>query len=114
MAWDTAFLKNSLYSFLGVDILRVDEGRGQQLDQLRAAMLASLDEVDVNQAAALQRRMAYAKDVQTLWYLRADLMGVLASHGGETSARAKLDRITLQFKGLLPNGLMARSSPLRI
>ena len=64
--------------------------------------------------AALQRHMAYAKDVQTLWYLRADLMGVLASHGGETLARAKLDRITLQFKGLLPKGLIARSSPLRI
>ena len=115
MAWDTSFLKNSLYSLFGVDVVRVDDGRVQQFDQLRAAMLACLEKADVNNhAPALQRRVAYAKDVQTLWYLRADLMGVLASHCGETTARAQLDCITLQFKGLLPKGLIARSSPLRI
>ncbi len=114
MAWDTHSLKNSLYSILGVESVRVDARKVQSLEQLRAAMLASLGEVaDGQPPSILQIRLAHAKDIQTLWYLRADLMGVLASRDGETAARAQLDRVTLLFKGLLPKGLMSRSSPLR-
>ena len=113
MAWDTTSIKNSFYSLLGVDIARADAGRAQQFEQVRAAMLACLAGLNGNEIPALHWRMAYAKDVQTLWYLRSDLMGVLASRKGEATARAQLGDITPLFQGLLPRGLMSRSSPLR-
>jgi hypothetical protein len=39
-------------------------------------------------------------------------MAVLSAVHGETIAREKVDRITDQFKGLLPRGLSSRPSPL--
>nr|WP_315242770.1 hypothetical protein [uncultured Albidiferax sp.] len=113
MAWDSNSIKNSFYSILGVDTGRADAGRVQQLEQVRSAMLACLDHVDGFDGPILRRRVAYAKDVQTLWFLRADLMGVLASRAGESTARAQMDQIAPLFQGLLPKGLVSRSSRLR-
>lgn len=112
MAWDSTSIKNSIYNMLGVDVARADAGRTQQLEQVRAAMLGCLAGLGGNEVAALHWRTAYAKDVQTLWYLRSDLMGVLASCNGEATALIQLGAITPLFQGLLPRGLMSRSSPL--
>ncbi len=112
MAWDSNSIKNSLYSILGRDAARMDAGRAQKLEQVRTAMLECLDPVNAQEIPALRRRMAYAKDIQTLWYLRADLMGVLASHAGESAARIQLDQISPQFHGLLPKGLVPRARRL--
>lgn len=113
MAWDSTSIKNSFFSLLGVDVARADAGRAQQLEHIRAAMLACLDELSGSAVPALHWRMAYAKDVQTLWYLRSDLMGVLASRNGEAAARTQLGLITPLFRGLVPKGQMSRSSPLK-
>jgi hypothetical protein len=58
------------------------------------------------------RRIRYAEDLQTLWYLRGDLMAALAAASGESTAREQMASITTQFKGLLPGGLSSRPSPL--
>jgi len=50
--------------------------------------------------------------VQALWYLRGDLMSVLAGRHGEAAARAKLTAINEMFEQLLPEGLRSRPSPL--
>ena len=113
MAWDSTSIKNSFYNIIGVDTARADAGRAQQLEQVRSAMLACLDEVNGFEGPVLQRRVAYAKDVQSLWFLRADLMGVLASRDGEAAARAQMEQIAPLFQGLLPKGLVSRSSRLR-
>lgn len=113
MAWDSTSLKNSFYNIIGVDSARADAGRAQQLEQVRFAMLACLEKVDGFDGPALQRRLAYAKDVQSLWYLRADLMGVLANRDGESAARSQMEQIAPLFRGLLPKGLVSRSSELR-
>ena len=60
----------------------------------------------------ITRRIRYANDIQALWYLRGDLMGVLATLHGEMAARQKVASLTAQFQGLLPNGLNSRASPL--
>lgn len=112
MAWDSTSIKNSLYSMLGLDSTRADVGRAHQLEQVRMAMLACLEGLDDNEVPALLWRIRYAKDVQTLWYLRSDLMGVLASRQGEAIARDQLCDITQLFRGLVPKGLMSRSSRL--
>jgi hypothetical protein len=117
MAWDSTSIKNSFYSIIGVDTARADAGRAQQLEQqleqVRAAMLECLDGVEGFDGPILRRRVAYAKDVQTLWFLRSDLMGALASRAGEGAARAQVDKMAPLFQGLLPKGLVSRSSRLR-
>ncbi|WP_295958115.1 hypothetical protein [Rhodoferax sp.] len=113
MAWDSTSIKNSFYNIIGVDTARADAGRAQQLEQVRSTMLAYLGEVDGFEGPALQHRVAYAKDVQTLWFLRADLMGVLANRDGESAARARMEQMAPLFQGLLPKGLVSRSSRLR-
>ena len=103
MAWDTSSIKNSLYSMLGLDSSRVDEGRTQQLEQVRTAMLACLQDLDASEVHTLHLRLSYAKDVQTLWYLRSDLMGVLANRKGEaTATEEKSIRYDQQLADLLP------------
>lgn len=90
-----------------------DSNRTQvTLDDIRQAMLDCLGAPGAAAYPQLQLRMAYASDVQELWYLRGDLMAVIAAKDGEVTARRKLARISDMFKGHLPKGLATRPSPL--
>jgi hypothetical protein len=60
----------------------------------------------------VRRRIRYAIDVQALWFLRGDLMAVLASKFGEAEAREKLVPVSAMFQDGLPQGLRSRPSPL--
>jgi hypothetical protein len=72
--------------------------------QLRAAMLDLVDEaVDTGAAQTLiYRKLTKASEVETLWYLRSDLMMFLSDHIGESAAMTKLHRITALFEGAVP------------
>jgi hypothetical protein len=74
--------------------------RGTEL--IRAAILESLDGAASADAAALARRARAAAGAERLWYLRMDLMTVLASALGEAAARGKLREINQLFQELLP------------
>ncbi|OYU43792.1 MAG: hypothetical protein CFE44_16445 [Burkholderiales bacterium PBB4] len=60
----------------------------------------------------VQLRVSYANDIQDLWYIRGELMTILADLYGEAKAKAKILQISDMFKGLLPSGLSSRPSPL--
>ena len=62
--------------------------------------------------ATLARRITEAEDVQTLWYLRADLVGASASCHGEAQAMETLRSISSRFQGRLSRRLSTRRSPL--
>ncbi len=47
-----------------------------------------------------------------LWYLRGDVMALLAGRFGETGARERLEPVTDMFRAMLPQGLRSRPSPL--
>jgi hypothetical protein len=112
MVWHTS-LKSSLFSLFGGDSARVGLDRADRLERVRTEMLKCLQSLQgVTAADYLDHRVRHATDVQSLWYLRSDLMGLLCSTEGETAARAHLDRITRLFKGLLPKGLASRSNRL--
>jgi hypothetical protein len=51
-------------------------------------------------------------DVQALWFLRGDLVGLLASTLGEAAALEKIDVVSDLFESLLPQGMRSRPSPL--
>jgi len=82
------------------------------IEDIREAMLALLEEVENGRVTPVERRIRYAVDVLGLWYLRGDLMAVLASHYGETGARDRLDPVSDMFRAMLPQGLRSRPSPL--
>lgn len=77
-------------------------------------MLALMTDIGDNRFPQLARRIRYAIDVQALWYLRGDLMAVLAGRHGEAAAREKIDALAGMFEDLLPRGLKSRPSPLNL
>ena len=77
--------------------------RNQGLEEVRKAMLASLEGLTGCEVARMSMRLRYAGDIVALWYLRADLLSTLLPLQGEAAARAVGDRITLMFQGQLPN-----------
>lgn len=104
-------LVSSLFSFLRLESGGVDGRQVQQLELIRSAMLLCL-EADAAEASLLERKIRTAKDVQVLWYLRADLMATLAGQSSESAARAKMEHVTRLFQGMLPRSLKARPSSL--
>lgn len=70
---------------------------------IQDAMLRSLLE-QISDEAALPKVFAditRAYQVQTLWYLRSDLLSSLSMYCGEQVARQKLDVITEMFRGIV-------------
>ena len=82
------------------------------LDDIRDSMLACITPDHSRQFPRVARRIRYATDVEALWFLRGDLMAVLASSRGELAALEKLEVISEMFENLLPDGLRSRPSPL--
>lgn len=80
---------------------------------IRQAMLdccAGLGESE--DIARVWGRVLYAPDIQALWYLRSDVMTLLASRVGESVAREHVQAITEMFKGLLPSAQKSRPTRL--
>lgn len=85
------------------------EGRTEEIRQF---ILDELGEFGEKHYPHITRHVRYARDVQGLWYTRANVMAVLGAMHGETIAREKVGRITNKFDGLLPRGLNSRPSSL--
>ncbi|MFC5522793.1 hypothetical protein [Polaromonas jejuensis] len=83
-----------------------------RIDDIRQFILDELGEFGEKNYPRITRRVRYAQDAQGLWYIRGDVMAVLAAMHGETLAREKIERINDKFKGLLPRGLCSRPSSL--
>lgn len=101
----------SIYGLLGVWPPTTQEFDAC-VSHLRQAMLDVLAEAGESCFSPVARRIDGADDAQTLWFLRADMMAVLAARYGEERARERLLEISDQFNGVLPRGLRARPSPL--
>jgi hypothetical protein len=81
------------------------------LDDIREAMLGMVGK-PTEPTIPLVRRIRYAMDPQALWFLRSELMALLARREGEAMARAKLEMLSDMFREMLPRGLRSRPSPL--
>lgn len=115
MRWfKTKDLRSSIYAMFSVHTshpaARVDDAA--TMDQIREAMLAMAGEDAGERAAGLGRRIRYATDLQALWFMRGELMQLLARNHGEVAAREKVDELSSLFTDLLPSGLRSRPSPL--
>jgi hypothetical protein len=111
MSWKRSKIASSLISLFGESAPDpVPDGR---IQDIRQAMLDCLTLPNVSeQASHTLARVMRAPDLQALWYLRADVMILLASLVGEAQARTRLLPITNMFVGLLPAAQKARHSRL--
>lgn len=91
--------------------IRVEEIRRAMLD----IMSESFDQRSARSASwsRVWAKVSHASNIQTLWYLRIDLMALLSAHCGETVARDELAAITEKFRGVLPSGQMSGSDRFR-
>jgi hypothetical protein len=112
MRWLRPNIKNSIHAILtlGHSVSAPASLPGWGIEDIREAMLALIEGDEDH--PHVKRRIRYSLDVQGLWYLRGDLMSMLAGKHGEAVARAKLTAINEMFENLLPEGLRSRPSPL--
>lgn len=73
-------------------------GAERTLQQVRVAMLAALERHGLlPQWRALAERVTYAGELESLWYLRQDLLTALMNACGEARARQELQPINALF-----------------
>lgn len=112
MSWKKSKFASSLLS-LFVEAAP-DLSPESRVKDIRQAMLDSLAVVgESQQITRVWARILYAPDIQALWYLRADLMTLLAGLLGESAAHARLATISDMFSGLLPAAQKSRPNRLR-
>jgi hypothetical protein len=100
----------SLIGLIGEPASNIDfESR---IEGIRKAMLDSMSKLLAEKAtqSTIWDKVLYAPSIQTLWYLRIDLMALLSAHCGETVAAETLSTITEKFRGVLPPNQMAKSN----
>ncbi len=102
---------NSIYGFLGRGTQTAQAGPSP-VAEIQRAMVAALGQEGERRLLDMAWRIQAVDDVRSLWYLRTDLMVILAAHHGEGEARLRINRISQAFEGLLPRGMCSRYSPL--
>ena len=112
MRWIPSNFLRSLHDRLNRSPASAPVNEQTALGHIREAMLDCLDGAGANSHPMVERKLIYANNLQDLWYLRGDVMAVIAAVDGEAAARNKIARISDMFKGLLPKGLVSRPSPL--
>ena len=84
-----------------------------RLVDIRQAMLDDLADVAAShQLTKVGARIRYAPDIQSLWYLRSDVMTLLAQRVGESAAARRVAATTAMFNGVLPSSQQSRPTRL--
>lgn len=101
---------SSLMSQLGGWLTEADAA--SLTKDIRVAMVSAMLDALKGQTTRppVWNKVIYATSIQTLWYLRTDLMAMLSEHCGETLAREKLVEITEKFRGAMPREQMPKKS----
>jgi hypothetical protein len=112
MNWFNSKLRSSFSALLGGSAPAPAPAGEVSLDDIRQTMSELAGQDTSDRAAKLKRRIRYASDVEALWFMRGELMGLLARSRGEAAALEEIDRLSDMFSELLPTGLRSRPSPL--
>ena len=117
MRWFKPNLRNSLHAIfsagLGVSrLVEEDEDTLVSIEDIRTRMTEMLSSQDDERAVIVRRRIRYADSVESLWFLRGELMAVLSRSRGEARALEMIASVSDMFDDLLPEGLRSRPSPL--
>ncbi|MEY4883367.1 MAG: hypothetical protein RIS34_1221 [Pseudomonadota bacterium] len=110
MRWTPTNLLSNVNHFFGGSITDSGGSVIQRTEEIRVAMLNCLGDSGCVAFPLTERKVRFARDVQDLWYLRADVMAALSAMQGERVARQKVEDISPKFRGLLPRSLSTRTS----
>lgn len=88
------------------------ESRIKNIRQAMLDCLAGLSES--HETTRVWARVLYAADIQALWYLRSEVMTLLAGLLGEAVAHSQVANITNMFNGMMPAAQKPRPSRLRL
>jgi hypothetical protein len=111
MSWKKSRFASSLMSLFGETA--PDASHASRLKEARQAMLDCLVGFDPSEELTyLLNRVQYAPDLQSLWYLRSDMMQLLAGHVGERIAKARIQYVTTLFCAFLPVAQRPRAARL--
>ena len=114
MNWKTSKFASSMLSILRSGDSVLDSKLDHRVEDIRQAMMESLrDVVGSDELDHIRARVLYGADVQSLWYVRSDIMGLLAGTYGEAVAQEKMTLLTDMFRGLVPSGMHSRPAGLR-
>jgi hypothetical protein len=115
MNWFRTTLRSSLSALLHVSTVPPAPPPAEPLEgveTIRTRMIAMASTVPGERSASLALRVRYAADVQALWFMRSELMAMLARTYGEAVARDRVASLSDLFAEMLPEGLRSRPSPL--
>jgi len=114
MNWKTSKFASSMLSILRSGDSVLDAKLDHRVEDIRQAMLECLREVlPSEELDHIRARVMYGADVQSLWYVRSDIMALLAGTHGEAVAQAQMSALTDMFRGLVPAGMHSRPAGLR-
>lgn len=68
------------------------------VEKVRQTMLSALDQLNSPSVRGLDDRISNARDINSLWYLRSDLMTAIATERGEEIASQQLNAVTDVFR----------------
>ncbi len=88
-------IRDSFWAALGRDI---SDTPGVALERVRKAMLVVVEEYGGDDHYRLDMKINFAREIAELWYLRPELMQVVAAAQGEELARDCMEKITALFK----------------
>jgi hypothetical protein len=112
MSWKKSKFASSLMSLFG-DNSATHPSPEHRVQEIRQAMLDCIGQVDEgHDQARVLTQVLYAPDIQSLWYIRPDVMTLVASLRGEAEAQARLASISDMFLGLLPAAQKTRPNRL--
>jgi hypothetical protein len=90
--------KSSFWGFLSPS----SNANAKQLERIRIEMLNALAAYcEDDHFLALEGALRFACDLETLWYLRPDLLQAIASSRNQSAANLIIRDITMLFKGHL-------------
>lgn len=113
MSWKSSKFASSLMSLFG-DHSTTTPSPETRIQEIRRAMLDCIEGVDEEsyEGTRVLAQVLYAADIQSLWYIRPDVMSLAASLRGEAAAHTRLASISDMFIGLLPAAQKSRPNRL--
>ncbi len=98
-------LRDSFWAALGRE---VSDSHDVVQERVRKAMLAVVEEYGGEDHYRLDMKISFARDIAELWFLRPDLMQVVAQAQGEEVAQECVARITALFEKFHLGGTSSR------
>ena len=76
--------------------------------RIRSAMLGLLEASGGPSAQRIAQRVRFASDLETLWYLRQDVLVAVSAIEGEAAAQQRMQQINRLFRHGLPQTMGPR------